>query len=306
VQKFWAIVFGVSMLAAFLLFAVSPAMGWWLPENVSTYGGGVDWLFYLILGITGFFFVLTEAILVWALFRFASQPGRKVPFVHGNHRLEMVWTLIPGVILLLLGVVQIGVWADIKYPNKMAKPEDAAIQMEVTARQWEWRVRYPSVARFESWQKNRQLARDFAPHEDDLHFVNEIHVWKGSEQQPEKVLVFLTTQDVLHSFFLPQMRLKQDALPGKVIPVWFAATKANTAAYTDPKTGQKAWAEVGFDPGTGGTSQKNMIWELACAEYCGARHSLMRGKLYVHETRQDFLEWLRQAEKEQRQATASR
>jgi cytochrome c oxidase subunit II len=301
VQKFWSILFGAVMFGALLLFIVSPFIsGWWLPKDVSTFGGGIDQLFYLILGITGFFFILTEAILVYAMYRYAGRPGHRGSYVHGNHTLEMVWTLVPGVILFLLAIVQINVWAEVKFQKNMPAPNATTQQIEVIARQWEWRVRYPSVERMESWKRNPSDAQDFDrnPHMDDVHTVNEIHIWKGGKEQNEqhKVLVHLKTHDVLHSFFLPNLRLKQDALPGKSIPVWFAVTQHNTKRIEDPKTHEKRWVEIGYNPATGETGDPDMIWELACAEFCGARHSLMRGKLYVHENEADFLDWLKNAE----------
>jgi cytochrome c oxidase subunit 2 len=303
-QRFWSILFGAVMTAALLLFIVAPFVsGWWLPKDVSTFGSGIDGLFYLILGITGFFFVFTEGILVYALWRYAGQPGRKASFYHGNHTLEMVWTLVPGVILFLLAIVQINVWADVKFQKNMPAPNATTQQIEVVARQWEWRLRYPSEKRMEDWEKDPKLAEDFArfPHQDDVHVVNEIHVWKGGKDpnQQHRVLVHLKTRDVLHSFFLPNLRLKQDALPGKTIPVWFAVTEHNTKPIEDSKSHEKRWVEIGYDPATGKTKDPDMIWELACAEFCGTRHSLMRGKLYVHENKADFLDWLRQAEKAQ-------
>ena len=72
-QKFWSILFGGTMLGALLLFVVAPFVGWWLPKNVATFGGGIDGLYYLILAITGFFFVLTEAILVIALWNYTIE-----------------------------------------------------------------------------------------------------------------------------------------------------------------------------------------------------------------------------------------
>jgi cytochrome c oxidase subunit 2 len=301
VQKFWSILFGAVMSAALLLFIVSPFVsGWWLPKDVSTFGGGIDGLFYLILGITGFFFIFTEAILIYAMYRYAGRPGQRSSYIHGNHTLEMVWTLVPGIILFLLAIVQVNVWAEVKFQKNMPAPDGRTQQMEVVARQWEWRVRYPSAARMESWKKDPGKAQDFdrSPHLDDVHIVNEIHVWKGSKEPNEqhKVLVHLKTRDVLHSFFLPNLRLKQDALPGKTIPVWFAATQHNTIPIVDPKTKEKRWVEIGYDQASGEIEQPDMIWELACAEFCGTRHSMMRGKLYVHETEADFLDWLKHAE----------
>lgn len=313
-HKFWAIVFGGVMAGAFLLSVAAPFAGWWLPKDVSTFGGGIDALFYVILAVTGFFFILTEVILVYALFRFAGQPGRRGTYVHGNHQLELIWTFIPGVLLFLLAIVQINVWADVKYQSRMPKPglppgdpQNAVLQMEVSARQWEWRIRYPSSTRLEAWDKNPELAKDFAgnPHEDDVRLVNEVHVWKGSMEQRQNVLVHLKTQDVIHSFFLPNLRLKQDALPGKTIPVWFAVTEANVVPQVDPKTNEKRWVEEGYDPKTGKAQDLSMIWELACAEFCGARHSMMRGKLYVHKDKADFLDWLKDTEAAQRRTQPS-
>ena len=298
-QKLWSVLFGAVMLGALLLFVVSPMTGWWLPKNVATFGAGVDYLYFLILGITGFFFILTEAILVYALWRYAGRRSGKAPYIHGNHTLEIVWTIVPGVILLLLAIVQINVWAEIKFQKNMPRPDGQTQQMEVTARQWEWRIRYPNAERMKSWEANPERALDFAqnPHFDDVQVVNEVHIWKGGSEPNNRhnVLVHLRTLDVIHSFFLPNLRLKQDALPGKVIPVWFAVTEHNIEK--DPKTGR--WMEIGYDHTTGKLTNPDMMWELACAEYCGTRHSMMRGRLFVHKDKADFLEWLKWAEQEQ-------
>jgi cytochrome c oxidase subunit 2 len=288
----WGVLFGVMMFLAFALFAIAPTVrGWWLPMNVASYGGGIDGLFYLILAITGFFFVLTEAILVYCLFKYGEEPGRKVTYTHGHHQLEVIWTLVPGVILFILALVQVNVWAQVKYYKNMPGPDEKPLQMEVTARQWEWRVRYPSPDRLKRLESDEKAFKAFGmrPDEDDVHVVNEIHTWKGN-----KVLITLKTRDVLHSFFIPQVRIKQDALPGKAIPLWFDATRSNTA-YQNGR-----WVD-GINPDTG-KADPDYIWELACAEFCGTRHSLMRGKLYVHPTKEDFLKWLEQAQREQRQA----
>src|SRR5262249_42483586 len=107
--------------------------------------------------------------------------------------------------------------------------------------------------------------------------------------------VHLKTRDVIHSFYLPNLRLKQDALPGKTIPVWFELTEYNTR-YND-KAGQ--WLD-GYDPQTGTWDEKGTnVWDLACAELCGWGHYKMLGRLYVHENEADFMKWLEHAKKEQ-------
>ena len=205
----------------------------------------------------------------------------------------MLWTAVPAVILVIIAFSQISAWERIKYQKNMPEPNGQTQQIEVSARQWEWRLRYPSADRMMEWQKNPASAKDFGanPHEDDIHLVNQVHVYQG-----QKVLVHLKTRDVLHSFFLPNLRLKQDALPGKTIPVWFEV---------DNKTDNH---NVDFDEKTGKLNEspdKDKNWELACAEYCGTRHSMMRGRLYVHKDNAEFLKWLRATEKEQRRTNLS-
>src|SRR5262249_54673538 len=97
-SKFWGILFGAAAALCGLLFIVSPALGWWLPTGASSYSGGIDFLFYLILGVVGFFFVLTEGVLVYNMVKYRHQPGRKAEFTHGNHRLEIIWSAVPAAI----------------------------------------------------------------------------------------------------------------------------------------------------------------------------------------------------------------
>src|SRR5262245_22311452 len=121
------------MVAAVVLFLIAPLpyFGWWLPKNVSSYGGKIDGLFYLILAVTGFFFILTESLLVYFMWAYASDPARTEPvfghhyaekkvfwtsffknifrpvtaILHNQHRVELAWTLVPAVILLFIALV---------------------------------------------------------------------------------------------------------------------------------------------------------------------------------------------------------
>jgi cytochrome c oxidase subunit 2 len=296
-HKWWSILFGVVNGAALLLFVVSPfakvlfGLDWWLPRDVSApgFGSSVDLLFYLILAITGFFYILVEALLVWAMWRYAAAPGQKAEYVHGHHKLELLWTFVPAVILLLIAFTQVQAWEHIKYVSHMPEPTQL---IEVSARQFEWRMRYPTdeellkkmlVAdnapasakndahqKAKTWEENGEI--------DDLHVVNELHTWAGA-----KVRVALKTRDVIHSFFLPNLRLKQDALPGKTIPVWFEAKDHNLE-----------WNESASKwTGPDGKAPEN--WELACAELCGWGHYKMQGRLWVHKDKDDYDRWLKMA-----------
>jgi cytochrome c oxidase subunit 2 len=315
VQKGWSFFFGAVLLAELVSLVISPAMGWWLPENISTYGGSVDLLFYVILGFTGFFFILTEAILVYNMYAFAYREGHRAQYVEGNHRLELAWTIVPAAILLYIAYVQIETWAEIKYQSRTPTPDQV---VTVTAHQWEWRMRYfPGE---EKKQKDDKTPEgDKAPEKvyqhrpmmdgnyddgharawgagdgefDDLHGVNELHTWKGAN-----VKIFLKTRDVIHSFFLPNLRLKQDALPGKTIPMWFNATEANVEYI--PGRGLiflNSGGLVGRDEPT----RKDREFEITCAELCGGFHYRMRGQLYVHKDKESYEAWLAEAHKQQR------
>jgi len=295
VQKGWSFFFGAVLLAELVLLIISPAMGWWLPENISTYGGSVDLLFYVILGFTGFFFVLTEAVLVYNMYAFAYREGHRAQYVEGNNRLELAWTIVPAAILLYIAFAQIKTWEEIKYQSHMdnEKEHPTAQVVQVTAHQWEWRMRYYGAKEGDKY-RNRPVTGDGfdiarakawadSPDFDDYHGINELHTWKGA-----KVRIYLKTRDVIHSFFMPNMRLKQDALPGRTIAIWFRPIEANCKF--DEATG----TAVPLDAKTWRDSKNE--WELACAELCGGGHYRMRGLLYVHETKDDYLKWLKHAQ----------
>jgi cytochrome c oxidase subunit 2 len=245
----------------------------------------VDSLFYVILGFTGFFFVLTEVILVYAMWRFAAQPDQKSHYSHGNHRLELVWTAVPAAILLFIAFAQISTWSRIKYLSRMPAPD---LTVSVFARQWEWRMRYPQTSdRFHyasSASKDEVATKQFNarvwaenPEADDIHLPNELHCWKGAN-----VKLYLRTQDVIHSFTLPNLRLKQDTLPGKTIPMWFRVSRSNTEFNKETKKCSEP-------------DDKKDAWEISCQELCGGRHYAMRGRLYVHKDREDYEAWLKHA-----------
>src|SRR5581483_8673359 len=129
------------MIACLGLFLVAPFVGWWMPEGVSTHAGKVDGLFYIILGITTFFFILTEALLIVFMWRYDTRPGTEpappgpswlagllspaTKILHDQHRVEMAWTIVPAAILLFIAVAQIQTWGQIKYQSQMPKFGDA-------------------------------------------------------------------------------------------------------------------------------------------------------------------------------------
>ena len=209
----WASVFAAWPLVAVAALAASPAMGWWFPESaagdlesVNPLGRSIDHLFYVILGICGVVFALTQAGLAYALFGGAGRT--RAQFFHGNHVLEVVWTVVPACVLFFIAFYQMDVWATFRVESYY--PAGTRPVAEVTGRMYEWRVRYPAPG---------EPLRD-TPQPGDVYAVNDLRIPAG-----EPVMIRLRSEDVQHSFSLPQFRIKQDALPGQAIPVWFQADR---------------------------------------------------------------------------------
>jgi cytochrome c oxidase subunit II len=213
-------------------------LSWWLPENVSTYGQDIDYLFNLIYYITGAVFILVAATMIAFLVMYRHREGRRARYIHGNTTVEIVWTVVPTLILVVLTVLSLPAWARIK----MQIPA-SDLKIEVMAKQFNWIVTYPGP--------DGKFGTD-----DDKTFDNEIHV---PVRKP--VVLVLKAKDVIHSLFLPNLRFKQDMVPGREIHGWFEATK----------------------PGK---------YEMPCAELCGFGHSGMRGWLYVH-TPEEYQTWVK-------------
>jgi len=267
--RYWSLLFALAAIFSVGTFLYAPfAPDWWLPNPlsnyhhvVSTFGREIDSLFLIILAITGLVFIGTQVVLVWASYRFVDQkdatgrPLRPSRYFHGSQRLEVIWTIIPAGILVFIALYQMGTWASIKF--RSAAPKVAPIA-EITGRQFQWVMRYPGP----DGKLNTQ---------DDLFTVNDLHFVKN-----RTALIYLKSSDVIHSFFLPHMRIKQDAVPGLTIPVWFDADTAGK-------------------------------YDLVCAELCGWGHYKMRGSVTVHETTEEFQKWLddKLAEQSQSQLTMS-
>ena len=236
----------ISVAASWL----SPSLNVWFPgdgQAYSTLGRRIDDLFYLILWIVSVTFIATQVVMGYVLWRGATiKPEEKVLFSHGSHSLEVIWTIVPSGILLFLALYQMDVWA--KYRVKSFSPTKTEPVAEVTARQFEWRIRYP--ARGKTLQPT--------PQPDDVYTVNELHVPTG-----RPVSISLRTDDVQHSFFVPELRVKQDAVPGLVIPVWFDVLQR--------RTGDRAY-------------------ELVCAELCGWGHYKMKARVFA-ESDEEFEAW---------------
>ncbi len=212
----------------------------WLPENVSTYGGEIDAIIALIYYIVGAWAVLTFFCILCFLIQYRRREGQPATYLHGNTLTQSVWILIP--CLLVLGFDLwidfrgVGVWKTVK-----GEIPESPLHIRVTAKQFNWEFLYPGPD------------GEFGT-ADDRQIENELHV-----PVAQVIRFSLQSQDVIHSFFVPNLRLKQDVLPGRVLEGWFEATK----------------------PGR---------YEIPCAELCGFGHSGMKGWLVVH-TDEEYAQW---------------
>lgn len=216
-------------------------MQWGFPENVSTFGGEIDSIYMLILYVTGAMFVVVEAVLIYLMIRYRKRDGSKAEYSHGHRRAEIVWTVVPALLLFLLAFRSVDTWLELKDPARLP---DTALELRVHAQQFEWYITYPGP-------DNRLDTPD------DFTERNELRMPVG-----RTVHVTMTSEDVIHSFFLPNFRVKQDIVPGMETETWFEATE--TGEFT-----------------------------LACAELCGLGHYRMQGQVVI-ETAQEFASWQRQ------------
>ncbi len=276
--RFWSILFLMVPVLGVAIFVwpmadLWPLEGHWLPENVNDHGVVIDNLFLFILVLTGVIFIATGVALFWFLWKYdAANNPQPVAFTHGSHTLEVVWSIIPAATLVFIAIYQMNAWADAKMrrpmlagpdgqlgtPDDVIKPEIA----QVTGRQFEWRIRY---AHTKADPDNWRPGDGYIYGDDDVYVVNDLHLPVN-----EEVVIQIKSQDVLHSFFLPNLRLKQDVVPGMQQFVWFRANKAG-------------------------------VYDIVCAELCGWGHYKMRGRVTL-ESREAFDRWLAQAYDEQTRA----
>lgn len=257
--RFWSILFLLVPILGVGCFAWAmadwwPMQGHWLPVNISDQGHVIDNLFLFILYVTGIIFVGTSLALFWFLWKYdAAVTTEPVKYMHGSHTLEVVWSIIPAATLLFIAIYQMSAWADAKLKRPILSAGEDGIRgtaddilqpplCEVTGRQFEWRIRYAG--------KDGIIGTP-----DDLQTVNDLHLPEG-----EEIVIAIKSMDVLHSFFLPNLRVKQDVVPGMKQYVWFRPNRSGT-------------------------------YDIVCAELCGWGHYKMRGRLTV-ESRDAFDKWV--------------
>lgn len=211
-----------------------------LMRPASSYAGDVDQLIWLITWIVGVWFVAAEVMFFWLMFRFRARDGVPTQYVTGKEKHLKRWINIPHALVLgfdvLIIVAAIRVWVEIK---QTLPPPDRTIR--VVSQQWAWTFADPGPD-------------DVLDTADDIRTTDELHLEVGKTYH-----FVLESKDVLHSFFIPSFRMKQDAVPGRLYTGWFKPTK----------TGQ---------------------FDILCAEICGIGHGIMGARLFVDDAAQ-FQAW---------------
>ncbi len=227
-NRYWSVLFLLVPIGGVATFIVAPYFNMGLPRDVSEHGHVIDSLFMFILYLSGAVFVVTQLVLFYFSWKYEQGSNdQPVKYSHGSHVLEIVWTIIPAITMLFIAIYQMEAWATAKM-----QPPDIRPLVEVTGRQFNWDFRYPGP------DGELYTADDFVRTDGKLYLPVD-----------EEVLLKITSADVLHSFFLPNLRLKQDIVPGMDQSIWFKATEKG-----------------GYD--------------IVCAELCGWGHYKMKGRVF--------------------------
>ncbi len=199
-----------------------------VPQRASTIARGVDYLFYFLTGVSGFFAALIFVLIFIFAIKYRRRPSnQRATQIEGSLPLEILWTAIPFAFMMVFFF-----WAASLY-FEHARPPAGAMDIYVVGKQWMWKLQHPEGRRE----------------------IDELHVPVG-----RPIRLVMTSEDVIHSFYIPAFRIKQDVLPGRYTTEWFQATK----------------------PGK---------YHLFCAQYCGTNHAEMGGWVYAMEPT-DYENWL--------------
>jgi cytochrome c oxidase subunit 2 len=242
-----------------------------LPEASSIQGGKIDTLFWVTMGILCAVFFATHILLFYFPYKYQFKEGNRAAFYPDNNKLEVVWTLVPAVVLTLLVLSGWKVWRDITADA----PQEAEV-IEIVGQQFNWWVRYPGKVDKELGAFNYQLIdasnavgidlADEKSFDDFMAPTGEIRLPVG-----KPVLLKIRARDVLHSVWMPHFRVKMDAVPGMPTRFWFTATKTTAQM-------KQEMNNPDFD------------YELACTEVCGRGHFSMRLRIIVEEEA-DYRKW---------------
>lgn len=224
---------------------------WWFPEAISEHGPSVDRQFMLTIIVCGIAFAAAQIGLGWMVWKYRETANQeRATYSHGNNRLEIIWTIVTAVVFISLAVMGQRVWAALQLHAAPA----GSYQIEVVAQQFSWNFHYPGKDNvfgktdpklIDDSSLNYLGLDDADPNAKDDTVVPTLVI---PVNRPVELV--LRSKDVTHSFWVPQLRFKQDLVPGMAIHVHFTATKVGK-------------------------------YELACAELCGMNHFKMKSYMLV-------------------------
>ena len=256
------LIFMIAGFGFFFWYSWSQFDVYTLGKAASEHGVNTDDLFWITTAVTGVVFVLTNVLLFWFGFKYQYKEGEKAKFYPDNTKLELMWTVIPAIVLSVLVFTGLKEWNNIT--SQASK--DAEV-IEIMGYQFAWIVRYPGVKdnklgdynykRIDASNQVGIVLED--PNSYDDFIPLELHLPKGKE-----VLLKIRARDVLHSVFIPHMRVKMDAVPG--MPTHFK--------FTPTMTTEEMRTELG---------NPEFDFFVSCTEVCGRGHFSMKLKMVVHE-----------------------
>lgn len=265
-------------------------LGYGPHESASAHGIKLDFLFNLTLFFTGIVFVITQIALFWFAYKYYGKKDRKVWYQVHDTKLEIIWTAIPAVVMTLLVMGGLDAWNDVMAD---IKEDEEYIEIEATGMQFAWLLRYPGAdgklgtRDYEKTGGTNPLGQVWTDEKnlDDIH-PSEIVLPKG-----KKVRVRILARDVLHNFYLPQFRVKMDAVPG--MPTYFVFTPTKTTAEYRQALSKYEEYQTPVDPKdpAGPKLWEAFDYELACAELCGKGHFSMRRVVRIVE-QEEYDKWL--------------
>jgi cytochrome c oxidase subunit 2 len=258
---FFGLLMLVLIVSSLYFFIARP---YWFPPLASVHGLQIDQVFGAVLLVTGIAFVVVQGLLGFFVARYGQKGNERGAYWHDNPKAEAILLIGTAVILTVLVFMGQRVWANIYFADQPANP----LIIEVVGQQFNWNFHYPgpdgAFGRTDPKYISDVDAFGLDPNDpagkDDYISVALMHIIKD-----RPVLLRIRSNDVIHSFFLPNFRLKQDAVPGMKIEVWFTPNTQNF--------------------------QEN-AYEIACAELCGLGHYKMKGFLTVDPDEATLNTWL--------------
>lgn len=243
-----------------------------LPVSASKQGVEIDWMSNMTLWILAIAFFITHGLLFFFIFRYRGRKKRTANYYPHNNRLEIIWTTIPAIVLLVLIVIGLKSWFKITGPA----PNDAMV-VQIVGKQFNWLIRYPGPDGILGNTDFRLINdadnvlgldwNDPASRDDIIIQNGEMHAVKGIP-----IHLVINSRDVIHDVGLPYFRMKMDAVPGMTTNLWFTPTI--TSEEMIKKTGNP-----------------DFVYEIVCDQLCGRGHYSMRGTVII-QNKAEFNKWI--------------